>query len=187
MTQVIDRVRNGVDSRQLSDALAAIQAEPTLGVFQFRAHNQWVDGAHNQSSIQVFYGAGEENVSRAEAFTVDAGEPAILLGSDTGPNPAELLLAALAASLTTTLVYTATARKINLTEVESILEGDMDFRGALGLSDDARNGFTKIRVTFIVEGDATDEQLRELVDRAQARSAVLDMLSNGVPVEVSVI
>ncbi|MDA0160921.1 OsmC family protein [Solirubrobacter ginsenosidimutans] len=187
MTQVIDRVRNGVDSTQLYDTLDAIKAEPALGVFQFRAHNQWVDGAHSQSSIQVFYGAGEENVSRAEAFTVDAGEPAVLLGADTGPNPAEYLLHALAASLTTTLVYAAAARKIKLTAVESILEGDMDVRGALGLSDEARNGFTKIRVTFIVEGDAPDDTLHELVEHAQARSAVFDMVANGVPVEVSVV
>jgi uncharacterized OsmC-like protein len=187
MTQVIDRVRNGVDSEQLYGTLDAITAEPELGVFQFRAHNQWVAGAHNRSSIQVFYGAGQENVSRAEAFTVDAGEPAVRLGTDTGPNPAEFLLHALAACLTTTLVYTAAARKITLTEVESILEGDMDIRGALGLSDEVRNGFTKIRVTFVIEGDAPDETLRELVERAQLRSAVFDMVSNGVPVEVSVI
>jgi uncharacterized OsmC-like protein len=187
MTQVIDRARNGVDTQQLHDTLHAIQAEPTLGVFQFRAHNQWVDGAHNQSSIQVFYGAGEENLSRADAFTVDAGEPAVLLGTDTGPSPVEFLLHALAASLTTTLVYTATARKIKLTEVESILEGDMDVRGALGLAGEVRNGFTQIRVTFLVEGDAPDETLQELVEHAQVRSAVLDMISNGVPVEVSVV
>lgn len=186
MTQVTDRMRNGVDSRQLYGTLDAIKAEPTLGVFQFRAHNRWVDGAHNQSSIQVFYGAGQEDTSRASAFTVDAGEPAVLLGTDTGPNPAEFLLHALAACLTTTLIYTATARKITLTEVESILEGDMDVRGALGLSGEVRNGFTKIRVTFVVKGDAPDEKLRELVQRAQARSAVFDMVSNGVPVEVSV-
>jgi len=187
MTQVLDRVRNGVDSAQLYGTLDAIKAEPRLGIFQFRAHNQWVDGAHNRSSIQVFYGAGQENVSREKAFTVDAGEPAVLLGADTGPNPAEFLLHALAACLTTTLIYTAAARKIRLTEVESILEGDMDVRGALGLSDEVRNGFSKIRVTFIVEGDAPDSKLRELVELAQARSAAFDMVSNGVPVEVSVV
>jgi uncharacterized OsmC-like protein len=187
VTHVIERKRNGVDSRRLSGTLDALKAEPTLGVFQFRAHNQWVDGAHNRSSIQVFYGGGQEDVSRAEAFTVDAGEPAVLLGTDTGPNPAEFLLHALAACLTTALIYTATARGITLTEVDSILEGDMDVRGAFGLSDDARDGFTNIRVTFVVTGDAPDDELRELVQRAQARSAVFDVVANGVPVEISVI
>jgi len=187
MSQVLDRFRNGVDSEQLYGTLDAIKAQPALGVFQFRAHNHWIDGAHNRSTIQDFYGAGQEDRSRAHAFTVDAGEPGILLGSDTGANPAELLLHALAACLTTSLIYVATARKVRLTEVESMLEGDMDVRGALGLSGDVRNGFTRIRVSFKVSGDAPPEKLRELVERARQRSAVFDIVTNGVPVEVGVV
>ena len=63
----------------------------------------------------------------------------------------------------------------------------MDVRGALGVSDEVRNGFTRIRVRFKVKGDAPAEKLREVVERAQARSAVFDMVSNGVPVEVGVV
>ena len=187
MTTLADRIRNGVDSEQLFGTLDAIKAQPELGRFTFRARNQWIDGAHNRSTIQGFYGAGQEDASRAQPFAVDADEPAILLGTDTGPNPAEHLLHALAACLTTSLVYVATARKVRLTEVESTLEGDMDVRGALGLSDDVRNGFTRIRVSFKVKGDAPAEKLREIVDRAQARSAVFDMVAHGVPVEVGVV
>jgi uncharacterized OsmC-like protein len=187
MSQVLDRIRNGVDSAQMYGTLDAIKADPSLGAFQFRATNRWIDGAHNRSTIQGFYGAGQEDSSRAAAFTLDAGEPAVLLGTDTGPNPAECLLHALAACLTTSLVYVAAARKVRLTEVESTLEGDMDVRGALGLSDEVRNGFTRIRVSFKVSGDAPPEKLREVVERAQARSAVFDMVSNGVPVEVGVV
>jgi uncharacterized OsmC-like protein len=124
--------------------------------------------------------------SRADEFTVDAGEPAILLGTDTGPNPAEYLLHALAACLTTSLVYVAAARGVELTAVESTLEGDMDVQGALGLSDDHRNGFERIRVSFRVTGNAPEEKLREVVERAQQRSAVFDMVTNGVPVTVDV-
>ena len=142
MTAVTDTSRNGVDSAQMYGTLDAIKENPALGIFQFRAHNHWIDGAHNRSTIKGFYGAGQEDTSRADAFTLDAGEPAVLLGFDTGPNPAEYLLHALAACLTTTLVYVATARKVRLTEVESTLEGDMDVRGCLGLDDDVRNGFT---------------------------------------------
>jgi uncharacterized OsmC-like protein len=186
MTQVIERHRNGVDTEQMYGTLDAIKAQPELGVFQFRATNRWIDGAHNRSTIQGFYGAGQEDGSRQRAFTVDAGEPAILLGHDTGPNPAEYLLHALAACLTTSLVYVAAARKVRLTEVSSTLEGDMDVRGALGLSGEVRNGFSKVRVSFKVRGDAPPEKLREIVERAQARSAVFDMVSNGVPVEVGI-
>jgi uncharacterized OsmC-like protein len=187
MTQILDRIRNGVDSEQMYGTLDAIKADPSLGVFQFRAQNRWVDGAHNRSTIKAFYGAGQEDSTRTHAFTLEAGEPAILLGSDTGPNPAECLLHALAACLTTSLVYVAAARKVRLTAVESTLEGDMDVRGALGLSDEVRNGFSNIRVSFKVSGDAPPEKLREVVERAQARSAVFDMVTNGVPVEVGVI
>ena len=183
-TQVIETVRNGVDTAQMYGTLDAINANPELGVFQFRASNRWLGGAHNRSTIRSFYGAGQEDDSRAEAFSIDAGEPAVLLGVDTGPNPAEALLHALAACLTTTLVYVAAARKVNLTEVESTLEGDMDVRGCLGITDEVRNGFTNVRVRFRISGDASQEKLEEIVQRAQARSAVFDMVSNGVPVHV---
>src|SRR6266699_2390481 len=96
-------------------------------------------------------------------FVLDAGEPAVLVGTDTGPNPAEALLHALAACLTTSLVYVASARGVRLTRVESTLEGDMDVRGALGLSDDYRNGFEQVRVSFRVKGDAPEEKLRQIL------------------------
>ena len=185
-TTTAEAIRNGVDTGVMFATLDAIKAQPELGKFQFRAENHWIDGAHNRTTIQNFYGAGQEDTSRAEAFTIDAGEPAILLGKDTGANPAESLLHALAACLTTSLVYVAAARGVKLTEVESTLEGDMDVQGALGLNDDYRNGFERIRVSFKVKGDAPEEKIQEVVARAQARSAVFDMVTNGVPVSVNV-
>jgi uncharacterized OsmC-like protein len=186
MTRITEKVRNGVDTEQMFGTLDAITGDPSLGAFQFRVSNQWIDGAHNRSSIQRFYGAGQEDTSRSEPFAIDAGEPAVLLGHDTGANPAEALLHALAACLTTTLVYVAAARGVRLTAVESTLEGEMDVRGCLGLDDDYRNGFERIRVSFHVEGDAPPEKLREIVGRARARSAVYDMVAHGVPTEVEV-
>jgi len=186
MTRITEKVRNGVDTEQMFGTLDAITADPSLGAFQFRVSNEWIAGAHNRSSMQRFYGAGQEDTSRSEPFTIDAGEPAVLLGNDTGANPAEALLHALAACLTTTLVYVAAARGVRLTAVESTLEGDMDVRGCLGLSDDYRNGFEQIRVSFRVRGDAPEEKLREVVERAQLRSAVFDMVRNGVAVTVDV-
>jgi uncharacterized OsmC-like protein len=186
MTQVTERVRNGVDTERLFATLDAITAQPEIARFQFRARNRWIGGAHNRSVIKDFGGAGGEDASRAEPFVLDAGEPAVLLGTDTGPNPAEALLHALAACLTTSLVYVAAARGVRLTEVESTLEGDIDLRGALGLSGEVRNGFEEIRVRFAVRGDAPPARLRELVERAQARSAVLDVVSRGVPVVIDV-
>jgi uncharacterized OsmC-like protein len=184
MSQLMETHRNGVDTAQLYGTLNAIESQPELGVFQFRATNEWIDGAHNRTTIQQFYGAGQEDTSREQPFVIDAGEPAVLLGSDTGANPAEFLLHALAACLTTSLVYVAAARKVRLTEVRSTITGNMDVRGALGLSDEVRNGFTDIRVSFEVRGDAPEEKLQEVVERACRRSAVYDMVTNGVPVTV---
>ena len=186
MSTTAEAIRNGVDIERLFATLDAVKADPTLARFQFRARNRWIDGAHNQTRIRDFYAANQEDASRNEEFVIDAGEPAILLGTDTGPNPAEYLLHALAACLTTSLVYVAAARGVRLTEVESTLEGEMDVQGALGLSDEHRNGFEQIHVSFRVAGDAPEEKLREVVARAQQRSAVFDMVTNGVPVTVDV-
>src|SRR5205809_7852998 len=166
MTAVTETIRNGVDTEKMFATLDLIKGQPELAKFQFRATNRWIEGAHNRSTIRGFYAACAEDTSRAEAFEIDAGEPAILLGTDTGANPAEHLLHALAACLTTSLVYVAAARGVHLTDVESTLEGDMDVQGALGLSDEYRNGFEHIRVSFRVTGDAPEEKLRELVERA---------------------
>jgi uncharacterized OsmC-like protein len=186
MNAVRATVRNGVDTERMFATLDLVRAQPTLARFQFRATNRWIDGAHNRTTIKGFYAAGGEDTTRSEEFQIDAGEPAILLGADTGANPAEHLLHALAACLTTSIVYVAAARKVELTSVESSLTGDMDVRGALGVDDEPRNGFERIGVSFRVTGDAPEEKLREIVQRAQERSAVYDMVTNGVPVAVDV-
>jgi uncharacterized OsmC-like protein len=186
MTVITDTIRNGVDTEQMFATLDLIKAQPELAKFQFRATNRWIAGSHNRSTIKGFYAAGAEDTTRGEAFEIDAGEPAILLGDDSGANPAEFLLHALAACLTTSIVYVAAARKVKLTRVESTLTGDMDVRGALGVDDEPRNGFSSIGVSFRITGDAPEEKLREVVERAQARSAVYDMVTNGVPVAVDV-
>ena len=186
MTVVTDTIRNGVDTEKMFATLDLIKAQPELARFQFRATNRWIDGAHNRSTIKGFYGAGAEDNTRDEAFQIDAGEPAILLGSNSGPNPVEHLLHSLAACLTIAVVYVATARKVKLTSVESTLTGELDARGAFGLDDGPRNGFERIAVSFRVKGDATEEKLREVVERARERSAVYDMVTNGVPVAVEV-
>jgi uncharacterized OsmC-like protein len=186
VTVVADTIRNGVDTEKMFATLDLIREQPQLARFQFRATNRWIDGAHNRSTIKGFYAAGGEDDSRGEAFVIDAGEPAILLGTDTGANPAEYLLHALAACLTTSIVYVAAARKVELTSVESTLTGDMDVRGALGVDDEPRNGFEGIGISFRVTGNAPAEKLREVVERAKARSAVYDMVTNRVPVALEV-
>jgi uncharacterized OsmC-like protein len=186
MSTTTHTIRNGVDTHQLFSTLDLIRQQPDLARFQFRATNRWLGGTHNRSTIKDFYAAGGGDTTRREAFQIDAGEPAILLGNDTGANPAEYLLHALAACLTTSIVCVAAARKVQLASVESTLTGDMDVRGALGVDDEPRNGFDHIGAAFRVTGDAPAAKLREIVDRATNRSAVYDMVTNGVPVALEV-
>jgi uncharacterized OsmC-like protein len=86
--------------------------------------------------------------------------------------------------LTTSLIYHAAAQGIKIDEVESTLAGDLDLHGFLGMDESIRNGYEKIKVTFKIKSDATDEKLRELVEFAQKRSPVYDIVSHPTPVEV---
>ena len=176
---------NGVDVARLYETIEAVQGNPGLAPFEFRAANRWVSGGHNRSTVEGFYGAGREDESRAEPFVLDADEPDVLLGADNGANPVEHVLHALAGCLTTSLVYHAAARGIEVEEVESKLEGDLDLRGFLGISDEVRNGYERIRVSYRIKG-VDEETAEELVRIAQARSPVFDIVSNGVPVQVDV-
>ena len=185
MTQLAQgKIVNGVNVDQLFGTIEAIKGTPSIAKFRFRANNGWIDGGHNRSAVQQFYGAGQEDLSRARPFVMDADEPPVLLGSDNGANPVEYVLHALAACLTTSLVYHAAARGIQIEEVESTLEGDLDLHGFLGMDDSFRNGYERVRVDFKVKADATEEQIEELVRVAQQRSPVFDIVTNPVPVTV---
>jgi len=184
MTNTTALIRNGIDTEQVYGTLDALKAQPELARFVFRAPNRWIDGPPSRSTIQGFWGAGQEDSSRDEPFEVDASEPPILFGHNEAPNPAEFVLHALAGCLTLTIVNVAAARKVTLTEVTSTLEGVLDARGATGLDDDYRNGFERVSVTFSIKGDAPREKLEEILERAKARSVVYDIVSNPVPVDV---
>jgi uncharacterized OsmC-like protein len=177
-------IRNGIDTAQVYGTLDVLRAQPEAARFEFRVRNRWIDGTHSRSTIHGFWGAGTEDVSRPVPFIVDASEPPVLFGHNEAPNPAEYLLHALAGCLTLTIVNVAAARKVELHEVSSSLTGTLDARGATGIDDSYRNGFDGIEVTFTIKGDASPEKLREVVDRALARSVVYDMITNGVPVTV---
>jgi uncharacterized OsmC-like protein len=177
--------RNGVDTPTLLATIDAVGAQPELARFQFRATNRWQTGTHSQSHIQAFSGAGGEQ-AHAREFVFDADHPAVLVGRDQGPTPVEFLLHALAACLTAGIGNIAAARGVTLTEVESRLEGDIDLRGILGLSDEVRNGYQQVRVNFTIKGDASPEVLEKIVEQSRKRSAVYDVLTRGVPVTISV-
>ena len=181
---VLSNQVNGVTVEDLSNTINAIKATPSIAKFKFRIRNQWVDGGRNSSTADGFYGAGQEQ-SRPKPFVLEADEPSVLLGKDTAANPVEHLLHALASCLTTSMVYHAAARGIEIEEVESSLEGDLDLRGFLDLDKNVRNGYQGIRVNFKIKADVPDAKLQELGQLGSGHSPVFDSLTRGVPVSVT--
>ena len=176
--------RNGVDTATLFATLDAVKGQNEIAKFQFRASNTWQTGTHSRSTASGFFGAMQE--LRHESDTVlDFDHPAVLVGTDHGPTPVEYLLHAIAACLTAGLANIASARGITLHEVESSVEGDIDLNGILGLQP-VRNGYEQVRIRFEVEGDASPEVLESIVEQSRARSAVYDVITNGVPVSIEV-
>jgi len=177
--------RNGVNTPALLATINAVKEMPALAKFQFRASSRWITGTYSESRVESFSGAGGEH-SHQTAFRYAADHPAVLVGEDRGPTPIEFLLHALAMCITAGIGNIAAVRGVTLTSVESQVEGDIDLEGILGLSDKVRNGYERIRINFTIAGDAPPEKLRAIVEQSRARSAVFDVLTNGVPVDVSI-
>jgi uncharacterized OsmC-like protein len=184
MTMMDNPVRNGVDTATLFATIDAVKANNEIADFTFRATNRWVNGTNSRSVMHGFYGAMQE-MTHQQPYCYDADHPAVLVGTDNGPTPVEFLLHALAACLTAGIANIAAARGVTLTSVESTVEGDIDLLGILGLSDEVRNGYQQIRVSFKIRGE-DPEKLRAIVEQSRRRSAVYDVLTNGVPVTIEV-
>ena len=176
---------NGVDTPTLFGTLDVVKGQPELAKFQFRARNRWQSGTLSETTIGTFSGAGGEHAHKT-TFTLSGDHPAVLVGEDRAPLPIEFLLHALASCITGGIANIAAARGITLTEVESNIEGDINLLGIFGMSKDVRNGYQGIRASFSIKGDAPPEKLQEIVEQSRSRSAVFDVLTNGVPVSMSV-
>lgn len=178
-----ESVVNGVNVTGLFQTVDAVKANPVVAKFRFDVKNNWLDGPHNRSIINGFHGAMQD-IERPQSFLLHADEHPILLGRDQGPNAGEYLLHALAACVTSTLIFHAAARGIVLDAVESKVEGDVDLRGFLGLDQNVRNGFQDIRMSFEIAADVSDEELQEIAKLGPTFSPVLDTLTKGVPITV---
>lgn len=178
---------NGVNVDQLMTTVNAIQANPDLARFQFRATTEWVSGGHSRTKIQSFYGAGQEDTSRTEPFVLEGDEPPVLLGTNKGPNAVEAILSALASCLAVGFVYNAAAQGIKVESLDFSLEGDLDLQGFLGLSKQVRPGYEGIRVSYRVKCDAPREKVESLCEYVQQTSPVLDIIRNPVPVSIELV
>ena len=174
--------RNGVNVDQLVQTVRAIEAQPDLARFQFRSRTAWETGGRSRTTFEGFYGAGQEDTSRSEPLTILGDEPPVLLGQNAGANAVEAVLHALASCLSVGVVYNAAARDIEIRALEFELEGDLDLRAFLGLSEDVRPGYEGVRVRYRIDADASDDALTDLWEYVQRTSPVLDIITRPVPV-----
>ncbi|NIK92100.1 OsmC family protein [Mangrovimonas sp. CR14] len=178
-----ENIKNGVNVDQLVETVGAVQMNPELAKFKFRAKNNWIDGGHCVSSIKSFYGVGAEDQSRKETFTMECSHPEVLLGHNEAATPPEVVLHALGSCLTGAMVYHAAANGIEIEAAEASLEGDLDLQGFLGLDPQMRKGFNGITFKLKVKSDASPEQLEELAKF----SPVYDMITNPTPVSIEIV
>jgi len=174
-------IRNGVNVTKLAATIKAVEQQPELAKFKFRARNQWDQGGHNVATVDSFYGTCQE-MEHKEPFALHADEPAVLLGEDQGVNPVEYVLAGLSGCMTTTLAYHSAGRGLNIESIESEYEGDIDLQGLFDLDPEVRPGYREIRVKFRVKGDVDEETVQELV----RKSPVYDTLTNPVKIRIDV-
>jgi uncharacterized OsmC-like protein len=177
--QVTSNCVNGVDLDKINHVVESIGADTAFGQFQFRARNRWINGGLNRSQIKDFHAGGREDDTRSKPFTLDADEPILVAGNDSAPNSMEYVLHALVSCLTGTLAYHAAVAGIEIRGISSNIEGDMDVRGLLGLSDEVRKGFNHVRVTLRVDSEADVDTLTQLA----LFSPVYDIVANSLPVD----
>ncbi len=185
MSTTAQTADNGVNVEALLGAREALSQAPEAAQFTWRARNEWVNGTHSRSTVEGFFGLGEEQKHRAP-FTFDADHPEIFASEDHGATPVEIVLAGLASCLTAGIAAVAQHRGIQLRSVKATLEGAMDIQGILGIDPEVRNGFGGITVKYDIDADASPEEIRALVAQSQKRSAVFDVITNPTNVSVEV-
>ncbi len=185
MTSISTSVDNGVNVAALLGAREALTETPAAAAFKWRANCKWVKGTHSQSTVQGFFGLGEDQQHRTE-FSFEADHPEIFASEDNGATPVEMVLVGLASCLTAGVAAVAQHREIQLHSVSATLEAGMDIQGILGIDSDVRNGFDGINVHFDIQADASAEEIRALVAQSQKRSAVFDIVTNPTNVTVEV-
>ena len=185
MPDTASSVNNGVNVDALVAARQALTEAPQAAQFKWRARCEWKNGTHSHSTVEGFYGLGQEQ-ARKKSFNFDADHPEVFASEDIGATPVEYVLVGLASCLTAGIAAVAQYRGIQLKKVAATIEGDMDLQGILGIDGDVRNGFDGIRVTYDIDADASREDIEALVAQSQKRSAVFDIVTNPTNVTVSV-
>src|SRR5580765_2335607 len=118
---------NGVNVQALLDARDALTKAPQAAQFKWRAACEWKDGTHSHSTVESFYGLGDEQ-HRKTTFRFDADHPEVFASQDKGATPVEYVLVGLASCLTAGIAAVAQNRKIQLRKVVATVEAGMDLQ-----------------------------------------------------------
>ncbi len=178
-------INNGVNVEALLAAREALTEAPEAAQFKWRAACVWKNGTHSHSTVESFFGLGEEQ-ARTKIFNFDADHPEVFASEDLGATPVEYVLVGLASCLTAGVAAVAQHREIQLNSVTATIEGDMDIQGILGIDGDVRNGFGGIKISYQIDANASQEDIEAVVAQSQKRSAVYDIVTNPTNVTVKV-
>lgn len=158
---------NGIDVAALRGVMREIAQDPAKGMVEFRVHSAWQGQTRSETTVES-YSIGGNTVPRR--FAVAADEPFELLGTNTAPNPQELLMTALNACIMVGYVVGAAADGITLESVEIETSGELDLRGFLGIDAAVPPGYESIRCRVKIKGDGTPEQFRKIHDAVRRTS-----------------
>lgn len=158
---------NGIDLDALAEATESISQDPAQGKVAFRVRTEWTGQTRSETTIDSCT-MGGERIERRHKIVAD--EPYELLGTDSAPNPQELLMSAVNACMMVGYVAQAAVRGITLTTCRIEMEGELDLRGFLGLDPDVPNGYRQLDYVVTLEGDGTREQYEEIHEAVKATS-----------------
>lgn len=158
---------NGIDVQALEETVAAITGDPALGRVEFRVKTEWKGQTKSETTVESYSLAGE---AIPRHFTIVSDEPVELLGTNTAPNPQELLMSAVNACMTVGYVAQAAVRGITLDSCRIEMEGELDLRGFLGIDEQVPPGYRRINYTIFLEGDGTRAQYEEIHEAVMATS-----------------
>ncbi|MDX1636734.1 MAG: OsmC family protein [Balneolaceae bacterium] len=167
------KVKNEVDEALLNETINGLTGHlsenPGDAEASFSARSSLQDGFQTTVNIRDFEFASDE--------------PEQLGGTDTGPNPVEYVLGALAACQEIVVKTHAALLDITVNAVEVEVKGDLDLQGFLNISEQ-RAGFTSVSFETTIDTDEQDsDKLRKLKELTLERCPVLDIIQNPVPVE----
>jgi uncharacterized OsmC-like protein len=159
MTEVLtSNIVNGLDLKALNEVVSEVQQDPAKGLVRFSVKTEWAGQTRSRSTVSGYELAGE---TIPRDFQIEADEPEELLGTNTAPNPQELLMSAVNACMMVGYVAGASLHGIKLQRVEIETTGQLDLRGFLGLNDSIAPGYEHVDYTVRIAGDGSPEQFQQ--------------------------